>query len=49
MDDIHKKILTENHLFLIENIRDVGAVCDHLLANDILTQAMVDDIMVCKG
>lgn len=45
MDELHKKILRENRTKLVNEIVDVGGICDYLEEKEILTNHMVQDIL----
>ncbi|OWF41223.1 uncharacterized protein LOC110462768 [Mizuhopecten yessoensis] len=45
MDEEHKYLLRKARPFIVQNLADVEAVCDQLIAFEILTESMVDEIM----
>jgi hypothetical protein len=46
MEQKHRNILQTSFVFLTKNIYNVGAVCDYLEMDEILTSGMVDEIKV---
>jgi hypothetical protein len=46
MEQKHRNILQTSFVFLTKNIHNVGAVCDYLEMDEILTSGMVDEIKV---
>lgn len=46
MSDLHRRILTNNRIYLLENIKPNEILWSYLLQKDVLPQHMIDDIRV---
>ena len=46
MEEIHRKILRENRSYLVNEIEDVSGITDYLFEKHILTENMVQDVLV---
>ncbi|XP_033724674.1 cell death protein 3-like [Pecten maximus] len=45
MEDYHLELLRKARPIIVKNMADIGAVCDHLIAFDILTESMAEEIL----
>lgn len=45
MDEYHLELLRKSRPLIVQNLADIEAVCDHLIANGILSESMAETIM----